>query len=312
MRAFERGPRATARRDGVRVSDLPRPTTVPAVVAHRGASADRPEHTLAAYEAAIAAGADGLEADVRLTRDRHLVCVHDRRVDRTSDGRGAVSGLDLATLSTLDFGSWHRGASGPGGAGPASGPSGGRSAPAVAAEPQRLLTLAQLLELVCSSPRPVSLAVETKHPTRWSGLVERELAALLAHFGLLRARDGQLSQVRVMSFSGVALRRARTLMPAVARVQLTERPTVLAPSGTSVWGPSVDVLRRHPQLVRHAHDSGRAVHVWTVDSPADLDLCRDLEVDAVITNAPASAVAAFAGPARGHGTRAGTVPGSAA
>jgi glycerophosphoryl diester phosphodiesterase len=299
-RARERGPGAGGRRDGVRVNALPRLTTVPAVVAHRGASADRPEHTLAAYEAAIAAGADGLEADVRLTRDRHLVCVHDRRVDRTSDGRGAVSGLDLATLSALDFGSWHGRAVG------------GCPEPAAAGEPQRLLTLAQLLELVCSSPRRVSLAVETKHPTRWSGLVERELAALLARFGLLRARDGQLSQVRVMSFSAAALRRARTLMPAVARVQLTERPTVLAPSGTSVWGPSVDVLRRHPELVRRAHDRGRAVHVWTVDSPGDLELCRDLEVDAVITNKPAAAVAAFAGPARGSGVRDPAVPGSAA
>ncbi len=59
----------------------------PFVVAHRGASADRPEHTLAAYELALQEGADGVECDVRLTRDGHLVCVHDRRVDRTSTGR---------------------------------------------------------------------------------------------------------------------------------------------------------------------------------------------------------------------------------
>jgi glycerophosphoryl diester phosphodiesterase len=291
----------------VRVSAILRPATVPAVVAHRGSSADCPEHTLAAYEAAIAAGADGLEADVRLTRDRHLVCVHDRRIDRTSDGRGAVSALDLATLSTLDFGSWHGG----GAVGPR---------PIRAAEPQPLLTLTALLDLVTSHPGRVSLAVETKHPTRWSGAVERELAALLARFGLLRGRDGRLSRVRVMSFSPAALRRARTLMPAVALVQLTARPTVLAPSGTSVWGPSVDVLRRRPDLVRRAHDRGRAVHVWTVDSPADLQLCRDLEVDAVITNRPASAVAAFAGPLPAAPMMAGpsrvvptmAVPGSAA
>jgi glycerophosphoryl diester phosphodiesterase len=270
----------------VRVSALPSTATVPAIVAHRGASAERPEHTLTAYEAAIAAGADGLEADVRLTRDRHLVCVHDRRVDRTSDGTGAVSALDLATLSTLDFGSWHGGR--------ATGPQSIR-----APGPHPVLTLTALLDLVSSYPGRVSLAVETKHPTRWSGAVERELAALLARFGLLRGRDGQLSQVRVMSFSPAALRRARTLMPAVALVQLTARPTVLAPSGTSVWGPSVDVVRRRPDLVRRAHERGRAVHVWTVDSPADLQLCRDLEVDAVITNEPASAVAAFAGPSRG-------------
>ena len=65
------------------------------VVAHRGSSEDSPEHTLEAYKRAIAEGADALECDVRLTRDGHLVCVHDRRIDRTSTGRGVVSTLEL-------------------------------------------------------------------------------------------------------------------------------------------------------------------------------------------------------------------------
>ena len=83
------------------------PAGQPFVVAHRGASADRPEHTLAAYELALREGADGVECDVRLTRDGHLVCVHDRRVDRTSTGSGLVSEMTLAELRRLDFGAWH-------------------------------------------------------------------------------------------------------------------------------------------------------------------------------------------------------------
>ena len=79
----------------------------PFVVAHRGASAERPEHTLAAYELALQEGADGVECDVRLTRDGHLVCVHDRRVDRTSTGTGLVSELTLAELREFDWGAWH-------------------------------------------------------------------------------------------------------------------------------------------------------------------------------------------------------------
>src|SRR6476661_612822 len=79
----------------------------PFVVAHRGASADRPEHTLAAYELALQEGADGVECDVRLTKDGHLVCVHDRRVDRTSNGTGLVSEMTLSQLRELDFGAWH-------------------------------------------------------------------------------------------------------------------------------------------------------------------------------------------------------------
>src|SRR6266511_4931416 len=81
----------------------------PLVFAHRGSSAVQPEHTLGAYLQAIAEGADGLECDVRLTRDGHLVCLHDRRLERTSNGRGRVSTHTLAQLDELDFGSWHPG-----------------------------------------------------------------------------------------------------------------------------------------------------------------------------------------------------------
>src|ERR1700760_699265 len=78
----------------------------PLVVAHRGASAEVAEHTLAAYQRAVAVGADAVECDVRLTRDGQLVCVHDRTVDRTSDGTGAVSSLTLAQLERLNFAAW--------------------------------------------------------------------------------------------------------------------------------------------------------------------------------------------------------------
>ena len=78
----------------------------PQVVAHRGSSSEKPEHTLSAYLRAIEQGADALECDVRLTADGHLVCVHDRTVNRTSNGRGVVSTLELAHLEGLDWGSW--------------------------------------------------------------------------------------------------------------------------------------------------------------------------------------------------------------
>ncbi|HEY3535158.1 MAG TPA: glycerophosphodiester phosphodiesterase family protein, partial [Pedococcus sp.] len=80
----------------------------PIVIAHRGSSRAEPEHTLKAYVRAIEEGADALECDVRLTADSHLVCVHDRRVNRTSNGRGIVSTLELAELEGMDWGSWKR------------------------------------------------------------------------------------------------------------------------------------------------------------------------------------------------------------
>ena len=74
------------------------------MIAHRGSSKEHPEHTLAAYRKAIEQGADMLECDVRLTADGHLVCVHDRRIDRTSDGRGVVSAKTLTQSKRNDFG----------------------------------------------------------------------------------------------------------------------------------------------------------------------------------------------------------------
>ena len=82
------------------------PRRGPLVIAHRGSSLAEPEHTLKAYRRAIEEGADALECDVRLTADSHLVCVHDRRVNRTSNGRGSVSTLELAELEGMDWGSW--------------------------------------------------------------------------------------------------------------------------------------------------------------------------------------------------------------
>src|SRR4029077_7981507 len=127
----------------------------PFVVAHRGASADRPEHTLAAYELALQQGAEGVECDVRLTRDGHLVCVHDRRVDRTSNGSGLVSEMTLEQLRAFDYGTWHDSWRPDGTQGDTG-----------------LLTLEALVRLVLDWRRPVKVFIETKHPVRYGSLVE--------------------------------------------------------------------------------------------------------------------------------------------
>src|SRR4051794_25303066 len=147
-----------------------RVTAGPLVVAHRGASDQEPEHTLAAYVEAIKVGADALECDVRLTADGHLVCVHDRDVRRTSNGRGLVSTLELTDLEGLDWGSWKAPEAGRPG-------DGGSEEPDVVFRDDRahLLTLKKLLGLVADTDRRVEVAVETKHPTRYGGLVERAL-----------------------------------------------------------------------------------------------------------------------------------------
>lgn len=259
------------------------------VVAHRGASEDAPEHTLAAYRKAIEDGADALECDVRLTADGHLVCVHDRRVNRTSNGRGAVSALELADLATLDFGSWR-------------GDMDAHEVPDRQHEdPERtsVLTLERLLELVADADRRVELAIETKHPTRWAGQVEQRLVELLRRFGHIGPADrsaaaasaAPASAVRVMSFSARSLHRVRAAAPEIPAVYLMQFLTPRyrdgrLPPGVGIAGPGMRILRAHPDYVARAHRAGHRVHVWTVNAPEDVDFCRDLGVDAIITNRP--------------------------
>ena len=73
------------------------------VIAHRGSNEEEPEHSLAAYLRAIDEGVDGVECDVRLTADGTLVLVHDRRINRTSSGRGAVSSMTFGELAAHDY-----------------------------------------------------------------------------------------------------------------------------------------------------------------------------------------------------------------
>jgi glycerophosphoryl diester phosphodiesterase len=236
-----------------------------------------PEHTLAAYLRALEDGVDGLECDVRLTRDGHLVCVHDRRLDRTSNGRGLVSEKTLAELAALDFGSWH----------PAS------VLPDEPADPDltRLLTLDRLLEAVRDCGRPVRLLIETKHPSRYGAEVERRLVALLRRHGLADPVPGDPVRVTVMSFAALALRRIRKLAPALPTVYLLEilPPWVgrgRLPFGARIAGPSIGLVRSRPGLLPALQAAGLQTYVWTVNTEPELEQVLAQEADGIITDRP--------------------------
>lgn len=249
----------------------------PQVVAHRGASHDNAEHTLGAYVAALDAGAEALECDVRLTADGHLVCVHDRDLRRTASSKGVVSTMELAELDELDFAAWKN-------------PWADLDdeAPARDERLDRVLTLRTLLETVADYDRRVEVAIETKHPTRYGGLVERRLVEQLRHLGW----DRPGSPARVMSFSWTALQRVERMTPDVPLVMLVEKarhwPMLRRVIGKD-WlvGPGIRVLDEHRSLGPRITKAGHDLHVWTVNTPADLDLCLELGVKAVITDRPA-------------------------
>jgi glycerophosphoryl diester phosphodiesterase len=267
---------------------VPQKTSFVQVVAHRGSSGIRAEHTLEAYEQALKEGADALECDVRLTRDGVLVCVHDRRIDRTSDGRGVVSTLELAELSELDFASWKA----------------RQHDPLLEAaweeadtDPSRggVLTFERLLELVVDwSPpggRRIQLQVETKHPTRYGGLVERTLIEVLERHGLARPISRSVSLVAVLSYATSSLRRVHALAPLLPTVYNMDRVPVRyrdgsLPARVGAAGLGLSFVQANPHMVQRFHDRGHAVHVFTADHADEIDFLLDLGVDAIISNHP--------------------------
>lgn len=255
------------------------------VVAHRGASDDAPEHTLAAYRKAVEDGADALECDVRLTADGHLVCVHDRRVNRTSNGRGAVSALELSQLAALDFGSWKDREESP-------------DWDPVPGDLTSVLTLERLLELVTEvratvaaparhrdqAPDPVGgtgrgpaaappQGVRPRRPTRRRSLGRpcHELLRPLPAPG---------------PYSGP--HPAHRLPDAVPHPRLRDGRL---PAGARIAGPGMRIVRNHPDYVRRLHGAGHRVHVWTVNEPEDVALCAELGIEAIITNRPKKVLA---------------------
>ena len=243
------------------------------VIAHRGASAEEPEHTLAAYLRAVEQGADGIECDVRLTKDGVLVCHHDRRIDRTSTGRGVVSAMRFDDLARHDYDA-------------------GEVQLGLEKNPDRtrLLTLRTLLDTMLEASSTMTFSIETKHPNRYGRDLERELFALLREVGL-QVDDPAASRVRLMSFSRFAVKWMAEQAPAHEAVYLMDpirrrwRDGAL-PRGVRIAGPSIETLRSHPGYVAKVHARGGRVHVWTVDEPEDIDLCIALKVDAIISNRP--------------------------
>jgi glycerophosphoryl diester phosphodiesterase len=258
------------------------------VVAHRGSSASHAEHTLAAYELALQEGADALECDIRLTRDGVLVCVHDRRIDRVSDGRGALSTLELADLADLDFASWKA---------RQGDPLLEAAWEEVEQDPERrsVLTLERLLELALDSRTPdgrrVELHIETKHPTRYGGLVERTLAQLLDRYGLATPLSRSVSPVTVMSYAATSLRRMHAMAPLLPTVLLMDRVPVRyrdgrLPAQVRSAGVALRTVKAHPRYVERVQAQGNRLHVFTVDEPEDIELMLELGVDVIISNRP--------------------------
>jgi glycerophosphoryl diester phosphodiesterase len=222
------------------------------IYAHRGASADYPEMTEGAYQGAIDQGADGFECDLRLTRDEVPVLWHNASMLERAGNRGLIAEMNFDDVQR--------------------------------AYPQ-ILTLDNFLDIAISADKGV--LIETKHPVISGNRVEEILVEKLQDRKVLAKID-----VSVMSFSWSAVEKVKRIDPTIPITFLLHDHTLFTQarfSSAQAIGPGISRVRNQPELISKLRNLEKKVSVWTVDVGADIELCKELGVDILITNTPAHA-----------------------
>jgi glycerophosphoryl diester phosphodiesterase len=207
---------------------------------------------LAAYEGAVAQGADGFECDLRLTKDEVPVLWHNASMLERAGNQGLIAEMTFAQVSR--------------------------------AYPQ-ILTLSDFLDFAVSQKKGVLL--ETKHPVISGNRIEEVIAETLAETSGISSID-----VSVMSFSWFAIEKMKRVDPSIQTTFLMHKHTSWLQaklSSAAAIGPGINELREEPIRAKRIKDLGRSLHVWTVNEDSDIKLCEKVGVDILITNKPAHA-----------------------
>jgi glycerophosphoryl diester phosphodiesterase len=246
----------------------------PLILGHRGASAVAPENTLAAFARAMDEGADGIEFDVRLTRDGVPVVIHDASLKRTALIDRLVSDLTAAELQQVDVGSWF---AAPGQTGP--GPFAGETLPTLAQVFDLFKSNSGVLyvELKCSQREGAALAAAVARETRSSGIADR---VVVESFDL--AALAEIKQI------DAGLRTAALFEPQLFRPLATVRRLRMVETALRV---AADEIALHhtlagPRTVEKAKLAGLEVVVWTVDDREWLRRATARGIKALICNDP--------------------------
>ncbi|HET7745920.1 MAG TPA: glycerophosphodiester phosphodiesterase family protein [Vicinamibacteria bacterium] len=236
----------------------------PLVIAHRGDSDAHPENTLAAFQAALDAGAQYVELDVQITRDGEVVVIHDPTLDRTTSGRGPLSAIGLADLKRLSAGY-----------------------PARFAErfrDERVPTLREALDLLRGRAiAMIEIKPESVDARADDGIEARTIEIV--------RRAGMEKEAALISFHRTALLRCRDQAPAIARGHLFHR----GEAGEIVQGGlevQAEIVLPHKTLLSvdlrdRAREAALKVATWVVDEPDELPSLAHLDLYGIGTNRPA-------------------------
>jgi glycerophosphoryl diester phosphodiesterase len=245
----------------------------PVNLAHRGASDMAPENTIEAFRLAVEAGAGGLELDVHMTRDGHIVVIHDATVDRTTSGSGAVSEMTLHELRKLDAGHNFR-------------PDGGPTRP-YRGRGVRVPTLGEVLEEFPG----VAVNIDIKAGT--PGIEETVFGVLREANALRRAIVVSTPHATVKRFRKVSGGHVSTggskweigIFYLLSRLRL-ERLVRPAYDALQVPLRHRGILVVTPRFVRAAHARGVRVDAWTINQADEMRRLLDLGVDVIMTDRP--------------------------
>ncbi|MGM1046684.1 MAG: glycerophosphodiester phosphodiesterase [Bacillota bacterium] len=233
-------------------------------IAHRGTSGYAPENTMAAFEHACNMGADMIELDVQLSSDRHVVVIHDTKVNRTSTGKGKVHKMTLNQLQKLDAGSWYDSRF----------------------KGQRIPTLDEVLRRFGGK---MPLLIEMKSHAANPG-IEQKTADLIRKHGLDKF-SGKHPELIVQSFHIPSLQRFHKILPDIPLAVLVSNPLELTDERIREFAPFANYVNPsmaavNEEKIRKIHNAGMKVFVWDVQHLLEIPPLLQAGVDGIITDYP--------------------------
>ncbi|SFQ40687.1 glycerophosphoryl diester phosphodiesterase [Psychrobacillus psychrotolerans] len=244
------------------------------IIAHRGASAFAPEHTMTAYEIAHQADVDYIEIDLQMTKDGVLVAMHDEKVDRTTDGLGFVKEYTLEELKQLNAGKWFN-----------------ETYPDLANKEFEQEKVPTLEEIFVQFGDDVNYYIELKSPRIYKGM-EEKLFSLLKKYDLL-GEDHTLPKVIVESFNEDTLTKFHTLEPTLPLVQLFSFKEKAALSHldyerlqTYASGIGVNLKSVDQEFIHEAQLNGLQVHLYSIKTENEMKNAIHLDANGVFVDNP--------------------------
>lgn len=253
------------------------PNRLPLILGHRGASALAPENTLAAFSLAMSDGADGIEFDVRLARDRVPVVIHDATLKRTAGIDRQVSELTAAQLQKIDVGSWFDSR---------------KPTTATRFAGERIPTLSQVFDLFSAISGVLYVEMKCRAgeagggPALASAVVRLTREAQIADRVVVESFD--LDAVAEVKRIDAGIRTAALFEPKLSRPISTLRKLKLVDVARGIGADEIALHHTlaSPRVIEKAQREGLGVVLWTVDAAKWIRRARSLGVKALIANNP--------------------------